>query len=86
MQQPRTGRAPRVSAHHALVESGGAGVGRVVGQAERVGLVLDRGQLGQLGLVVGESSVILLHPPLPLVGVSIVMMRECQQNDSLADG
>ena len=27
-------------------------------------------------LAVGESSVILLHPPLPLVGVSIVMERE----------
>ena len=25
-------------------------------------------------------------PPLPLVGVSIVMERGCQQNDSLADG
>ena len=25
-------------------------------------------------------------PPLPLVGVSIEMMREHQQNDSLADG
>ena len=34
---------------------------------------------------VGEI-VILLHPPLPLVGVSIVMERECQQSDSLADG
>ena len=29
----------------------------------------------------GESSVILLHPPLRLVGVSIVMESECQQND-----
>ena len=38
-----------------------------------------------LGLAIGET-VILLHSPLPLVGVSIVMMRECQQNDSLADG
>ena len=35
---------------------------------------------------VGESSVILLHPPLPLVGVSIVVERERQHNDSLADG
>ena len=31
-------------------------------------------------------SVILLHPPLPLVGVSIGMKRGRQQNDSLADG
>ena len=34
-------------------------------------------------LAVGET-VILLHPLLPLAGVSIV--RVCQQNDSLADG
>ena len=37
------------------------------------------------GLAVGET-VILLHPPLPLVGVSIGMERGCHQNDSLADG
>ena len=36
-------------------------------------------------LAVGEI-VILLHPPLPLVGVSIWTERGCQQNDSLADG
>ena len=36
-------------------------------------------------LAVG-GTVVLLHPPLPLVGVSIETMRECQQNDSLADG
>ena len=36
-------------------------------------------------IAVGET-VILLHPPLPLVGVSIVVERGCQQNDSLADG
>ena len=36
-------------------------------------------------LAVGET-VILLHPPLPLAGVSIAMERERQQNDSLADG
>ena len=36
---------------------------------------------------VGESSVTLLHPPLPLAGVSIGMERECQQNDrTLANG
>ena len=39
-----------------------------------------------IDLAVGET-VILLHAPLPVVGVSIVMERECQQNDrSLADG
>ena len=37
------------------------------------------------GVAVGET-VILLHPPLPLGGVSIEMMRECQQHDSLANG
>ena len=37
------------------------------------------------GLAVGET-VILLHPPLPLLGVSIGMERERQQNDSLANG
>ena len=36
-------------------------------------------------LAVGET-VTLLHPPLPLAGVSIRMERGCQQNDSLADG
>ena len=34
---------------------------------------------------VGET-VILLHPPLPLVGASMAMERERQQKDSLADG
>ena len=37
-------------------------------------------------LAIDESSVILLQPPLPLVGVPIAMERERQQNDSLADG
>ena len=32
-------------------------------------------------LAVGESSVIPLHPPLPVVGVLIRMERGCQQND-----
>ena len=38
-------------------------------------------------LAVGETD-ILLHPPLPLVAVSIGigMERESQQNDSHADG
>ena len=36
-------------------------------------------------LAVGET-VILLHPPLPSVGVSIWMERGCQRNNSLADG
>ena len=36
-------------------------------------------------VAVGETF-ILLHPLLPLVGVSIEKERGCQQNDSLADG
>ena len=36
-------------------------------------------------LAVGET-VILLHPALPVAGVSIGMEGERQQNDSLADG
>ena len=36
-------------------------------------------------LAVGETF-ILLHPPLPLLGVSIGMERGCQQNDSVAGG
>ena len=39
---------------------------------------------GRLGPIpaVGEGTVILLHPPLPAVGVSIVMGRRCQQHGS----
>ena len=39
----------------------------------------------QAARAVGETAM-LLHPPLPLVGVSIAMERERQQNDSLANG
>ena len=35
-------------------------------------------------LAAGESTVILLHPPLPSVGVSTRMGRERQQNDTLS--
>ena len=42
-------------------------------------------QLATLPSAVGET-LILLHPPLPSVGVSIRVGRGCQQNDSLADG
>ena len=45
-----------------------------------------RARVQQPPVAVGESSVILLHPPLPLVGVSIEMERGCQQNDSLVNG
>ena len=37
-------------------------------------------------IAVGETSGILLHPPLPLAGVSMVMKRGCQHNHSIADG
>ena len=33
-----------------------------------------------------HETLILLHPPLPLVDVSIVMERERQQSDSLVNG
>ena len=33
-----------------------------------------------------DEAVILLNPPLPLVGVSIVIEKGVQQSDSLADG
>ena len=36
-------------------------------------------------LAVDETAT-LLHPPLPLVSVSIVMERERRQNDSLVNG
>ena len=36
-------------------------------------------------IAVGET-IILLHSPLPLLGVSTGMKRGCRQNDSLADG
>ena len=41
---------------------------------------------GALAAVAVGETVILLHLPLPLVGVSIETMRGCQQNDSLVDG
>ena len=41
--------------------------------------------VAQHHLAVGET-VILLHPPLPLVGISIGMERGHQQNDSLVRG
>ena len=40
---------------------------------------------GKARVAVGET-VILLHPPLPSVDVSIGTERERQQNDSVADG
>ena len=42
--------------------------------------------LDEMVAVAPDETVILLHPSLPLVGVSIVMERGCQQNDSLVNG
>ena len=39
-----------------------------------------------LSVLAVDGTIILLHPPLPLVGVSIVMERERPQNDSLVYG
>ena len=47
--------------------------------------VLTAERTAQAKIAVGESA-ILLHPPLPLVGVLIGMKRGCHQNDSLAVG
>ena len=52
---------------------------------DREGRVLARQRPDDLGAAIGET-VIPLHPPLPLVGVSIAMERERQQNGSLAYG
>ena len=45
-----------------------------------------RGGGAQLQHLAVDETVILLHPPLPLVDVSIAMERERQQNDSLVNG
>ena len=50
------------------------------------GQVSERDTVGGFGRLAVDKTVILLHPPLPLVGVSMRMERGCQQNDSLADG
>ena len=47
---------------------------------------VEAGQVPQDTCAAGESSVIQLHLPLPSVGVSTGMERECQQNDGLAGG
>ena len=55
------------------IEGGGGGRANAVALTQRVHIAL------------GET-VILLHHPLPLLGVSIGIKRGCHQNDSLADG
>ena len=56
-------------------------------QRVQVDLLLGHccGDAAEAELAVDET-VIPLHPPLPLVGVSIAMERERQQNDSLVNG
>ena len=44
----------------------------------------QRSQRFAVAVAIGEA-VVLLHPPLPLSGVSVGMERARQQNDSLAD-
>ena len=46
---------------------------------------LDLDCFDRADVAVGET-VILLHPPLPLVDVSIALERGCHRNNSLADG
>ena len=60
---------------------------RLIGYLKNGHMTDERGTVHRMpaGLAIGET-VILLHPPLPLVGVSIVMERERQHNDSLAIG
>ena len=44
------------------------------------------GDLNELARLAVDETAILLHPALPLVGVSIVIERERQQNNSLVNG
>ena len=63
-----------------LMSTGGAGGGAGAGLS-RLGIPgFPTGEgLHGVAIVVGETSVILLHPPLPLVGVPIAVERERQQ-------
>ena len=71
----------------------GAGAGRLNGRRrQQLGRELLLGRdpecpqpvllIRKRGRLAVDETVILLHPPLPLVGVSIVMERERQPNDS----
>ena len=46
----------------------------------------DGGALVGAGRLAVDETVILLHPPLPVVDVAIAMEKERQQNDNLVDG
>ena len=55
--------------------------GRMVDSRGRVPMMV-----GGALIAVGQTVILPAQPPRPLVGVSIVMERERQQNDSLANG
>ena len=79
---PTTRQLPLDRSHRS--ELGAVGLYQRLGRGD----VVVRAHQHRLGCAcaVDETSVILLHPPLPLVGVSVVMERERQQNDSLFNG
>ena len=89
----RQGPGPRTR------RGGGAG-GCAEGGAAVQPASVDDGLKSPHGSAVGQTNInhhhqrssglsdgeILLHPPLPIVGVSIAMERECQHDDSLVNG
>ena len=70
---------------HVSVHLQAAAFERLCAEAEAAAAVGAAAAGSEEHLAVDETA-ILLHPPLPLAGVSIVMKRERQQNDSLANG
>ena len=54
-------------------------------RAVRDRVFVDAGESLRAGLAPAETAT-LLHPPLPLVGVSIAVERERQRCDSLVNG
>ena len=79
-----------VSKRVALVFSGGGSAGRTGAHLGAVRRRRGGRQRAPCAVDVAacavDEPVILLHPALPSVGVSIVMERERQQNDSLIRG
>ena len=63
-----------------------AGVGYYLMEYANLTFGWPRGGGSNMVLPAPDETAILLHPPLPLVGVSTVMERERQQNDSLVNG
>ena len=81
----RLWRSPRGLARLACAGVGAAGRGALPRPPRRDHQIIEHRQSDRSRLAVDET-VILLHPPLPLVSVSIVMERERQQIDSLVNG